>query len=231
MRYTLLSCLATCLSVSSLSAAAPEWIWVKDGRKDKVWAEFTQTFEAPSQIVSARLQAIADFSSLRIRINDKPVGQSTAYGPLIDQEVSQYLLKGENLITLNAVSVGSAPAVALQLDLVDAKGKTKSLVTDKKWESAIGRARFVQPTATFGSLANEPWWNLPRLTLDSLDDYTQWKRASNAEKGTDPATFFTLPGYEVELLCSAGKDENSWVSLAFDPKGRVTIGREDKGLL
>jgi putative heme-binding domain-containing protein len=220
-----------CLGLSSTAQATPEWIWVKDERKSKIWAEFTQTFEVPEQIVSARLQAIADYASLRIRINDQPVEQSAAHGSLIDQDVSRYLLKGENLITLNAVSVGSAPAVALQLDLVDAKGKTKSLVTDKKWESAIGKARFSQPTATFGTLANEPWWNLPRLTLDSLDDYTQWKRASNAEKGTDPSTFQTVPGYEVDLLRSAGKDESSWVSLAFDPKGRVTIGREDKGLL
>ena len=224
-------CFAAVLGFSSIAQATPEWIWVKDGRKDNIWAEFTQTFEVPGQIASARLQAMADFASLRIRINDEPVGQSTAYGSLIDQDVSRFLLKGENLITLNAVSVGSAPAVALQLNLVDAKGKTTSLVSDKKWESAIGRARFVQPTATFGTLVSEPWWNLPPLALDSLDDYTQWKRASNAEKGTDPSTFHTLPDYEVELLRSAGKDENSWVSLAFDPQGRLTIGREDKGLL
>ncbi len=231
MRYTLLSFLAACISFSSLTGKAPEWIWGKNGREDKVWAEFTQTFEAPGQISSARLQGIADFASLSIRINDQPVGQAVAHGSLIDEDVSRFLLKGENLITLNAVSVGSAPAVALQFDLTDAKGKTTSLVTDTKWESAIGRARFVQPTATFGSLSKEPWWNLPPLALDSIDDYTQWKRASNAEKGTDPSTFQTLPGYEVELLRSAGEDESSWVSLAFDPQGRVTIGREDKGLL
>jgi len=231
MRFAPFVCLAALLGFSSTAQAAPEWIWMKDGRKDKTWAEFTQTFEVPGQIASARLHGMADFASLRIRINDQPIGQASAYGPLIDQDVSRHLLKGENLITLNAVSVGPAPAVALQLDLIDAKGKTTSLLTDKKWESAIGRARFVQPTATFGTLANEPWWNLPPLTLDSLDDYTQWKRASNAGKGTDPSTFQTLPGYEVDLLRSAGKDESSWVSLAFDPEGRVTIGREDKGLL
>ena len=153
MRYILLSFLAVCISLSSLTAKAPEWIWVKDGRKDKIWAEFTQTFEVPGQIVSARLQGMADFASLRIRINDQPVGQSAAYGPLIDEDISRYLLKGENLIALNAVSVGPAPAVALQLDLVDAKGKTTSLVTNNKWGSAIGRARFFEPTATFGTLA------------------------------------------------------------------------------
>ena len=69
---------------------------MKDGRQDKVWAEFTQTFEVPGQIVSARLQGMADYASLRIRINDQPVGQSAANGPLIDKDVSRFLLVGFN---------------------------------------------------------------------------------------------------------------------------------------
>ncbi|SVC69797.1 uncharacterized protein METZ01_LOCUS322651, partial [marine metagenome] len=39
--------LASLLIVSSIAYAAPEWIWVEDGRKDKARAEFTQTFEVP----------------------------------------------------------------------------------------------------------------------------------------------------------------------------------------
>ena len=93
-----------------------------------------------------------------------------------------------------------------------------------------GGERDEQTIESFSSLTVEPLEH-PPLRVDSLDDYTQWKRASNAKAGTDPASFFTLPGFEVELLRSAGKEENSWVSMAFDLKGRITIGREDKGLL
>src|SRR5205823_12653723 len=39
------------------------------------------------------------------------------------------------------------------------------------------------------------------------------------------------PGFEISLVRRAEADEGSWVSMAFDPRGRLTIAREDKGLL
>jgi len=205
--------------------AQSKWIWGKDVRQPERELEFSREFDLSGHAVSARLQAVSDFSSLDIRINGKPVGQSPAHGPLLSLEVSGHLLKGSNLISMTARSTGEAPAVSLRLDWTDAKGVRGSVFSNEKW-----KAKGLTIEA-LGSLTNEPWWNLPPLSVDSLEDYTQWKRASNAEAGTDPSTFFTLPGYEVELLRSAGKEENSWVSMAFDPKGRITIGREDKGLL
>ncbi len=64
-----------------------------------------------------------------------------------------------------------------------------------------------------------------------FDDYNQWKQALGAKGATDAARIAVLPGFEVELLRSAGKEDGSWVSLAFDPKGRILIGREDRGIL
>ena len=205
--------------------AQSKWIWGKDDRKLGSKLELSKAFEISGHVVSARLQAVSDFSSLGIRINGKPVGQSPAHGPLLSLEVPDHLLKGKNLVSITARSAGEAPAVALRLDWTDSSGERSSLFSDENWKS---KGLTIE---ALGSLTNEPWWNLSPLSVDSLEDYTQWKRASKAEAGTDPASFSTLPGYEVELLRSAGKEENSWVSMAFDPKGRITIGREDKGLL
>jgi len=205
--------------------AQSKWIWGKDARQLGTSFEFSRDFVLSGHVVGARLQAVADFSSLDIRINGKLVGQTTGLGPLLKLDVSRYLLKGKNLVSITARSTGESPAVALRLDWTDSSGKRSSLFSDEKWKA---KERTVE---SFGSLTNEPWWNLPPLSVDFLDDYTQWKRASKAGAGTDPSSFSTLPGYEVELLRSAGKEENSWVSMAFDPKGRITIGREDKGLL
>jgi putative heme-binding domain-containing protein len=210
--------------------AQSKWIWVKDARQPEISIEFSRTFELSGHPVSAQLQAVADFSSFDIRINGKSVGKSPSHGPLVNLEVADHLLKGKNLVSITARSSGKAPAVALRLDWTDATGARSSLCSNEKWKAKDSKGG-ERPIGSFGSLTVEPWWNLPPLTLDSLDDYTQWKRASKAEQGTDPASFSTLPGYEVELLRSAGKEENSWVSMAFDPKGRITIGREDKGLL
>ena len=205
--------------------AQSKWIWGKDARQPETSIELSQPFELSGHAVSARLQAVADFSSLDIRINGKSVGQAPAHGPWLSMEVAGHLLKGKNLVSITARSTGEAPAVALRLDWTDAKGGRGSVFSNEKWKSGKGTIE------SFGSLSVESWWNLPPLSVDSLDDYTQWKRASTAEAGTDPSTFSTLPGFEVELLRSAGKEENSWVSMAFDPTGRITIGREDKGLL
>ncbi len=38
------------------------------------------------------------------------------------------------------------------------------------------------------------------------------------------------PGFQVELLRSAGKDESSWISMTFDNKGRLILGLDDKGI-
>ena len=63
------------------------------------------------------------------------------------------------------------------------------------------------------------------------DDYNQWKQALGSGRATDPATISVPAGFKVELLRSAGKDEGSWIALAFDSRGRVIVSREDKGLL
>ena len=67
-------------------------------------------------------------------------------------------------------------------------------------------------------------------TLDA-DSYNQWKDALKAGEATPPERIKALPGFTVERLRSASPDEGSWIAMAFDPKGRLIISREDKGLM
>jgi putative heme-binding domain-containing protein len=68
-------------------------------------------------------------------------------------------------------------------------------------------------------------------TVISEDDYNQWKKALGTNAATSAEHITALPGFKVELLRSARSNEGSWVALAFDPKGRVVVAREDRGLL
>ncbi len=57
-------------------------------------------------------------------------------------------------------------------------------------------------------------------------DYEQWREAHRGSQATLPDAIHVPAGYEVELLRSAQPGENSWVSLAVDPKGRVLLAKE-----
>ena len=84
----------TVLALPLGSWGQSKWIWGKDARQLGARLEFSRTFELSGHAVSTRLQAVADFSSLDIRRNGKPVRQVPAHGPLLNLEVADHLLKG-----------------------------------------------------------------------------------------------------------------------------------------
>ena len=72
---------------------------------------------------------------------------------------------------------------------------------------------------------------LAQLKDANLDDYNQWKLALESGGVASPVAISALPEYAVDLVRTAGPGEGSWITLAFDPKGRIVVAREDKGLL
>ena len=67
--------------------------------------------------------------------------------------------------------------------------------------------------------------NLTEVTRQP-DAYDAWKLALTPGAATDPATITVPAGFKIELLRSATAEEDSWVAMAFDPQGRLTIARE-----
>ena len=78
-----------------------------------------------------------------------------------------------------------------------------------------------------GALAAPP----ERDVTGKVDDYNQWKQAIGAGEATEAGSIVVPKGFQVERLCSATKEEGSWISMAFDPQDRLVIGREGAGLL
>ncbi|MFP6873456.1 MAG: hypothetical protein VCA55_08085, partial [Verrucomicrobiales bacterium] len=232
--------LAGFFSCSLPLQAGPHWVRPVDDAKG-----FTlrHTFNAPANIKSARLRLVADSVNMQLSINGKVAAICEMFGPVIELDARSWLHAGKNEVYLRSISRLTYPSgrttegdqhkikqvrdatedsvVALELVIVDDANKATIVATSPDWQGA----------EILGDLGLEKWWNLPPLVIGEADDYTQWKRASNVKSGTDPATFQLLPGYKVELLRSAGKDEGSWVSIAFDPQGRLTVAREEKGLI
>jgi putative heme-binding domain-containing protein len=47
---------------------------------------------------------------------------------------------------------------------------------------------------------------------------------------TPPASITVPPGFRVELLRSAQDGEDSWISMSFDPQGRIVVGLDQRGV-
>lgn len=213
-------------TASAAKAPLPRWIWADAAMPRSRTAVFRRSFNVPRGLASARIDGVADFCNCRIVINGQKVADVEDYQPRFHFDVFRYLKPGRNAISLEAASHAGPPAVAVRLRWKLRDGREGFVVSNKTWQA--GR----QAAAELGELASEPWGDHPdSVTINVLDDYTQWKQAIGARKGADPERFFSRPGFEIELLRSAGPNEGSWVSLAFDPRGRLVVAREDRGLL
>ena len=213
--------LLACISFCTLDLQAlPYWVWHVDPESTQ---PIRRAFNLANsiEIQSAPLRFIADAADMELHINGQRVAIAEMFGPVIEADAKAYLKPGRNEIELRPLKILKHPAVALDLKVHGPNGQQARFVTAAGWHGI----------ANLGSLSVEKWWTLPPLQISEADDYTQWKRASDATEGTDPNTFQLLPGFKAERLISAGPDDGSWVSLAFDPQGRLTIGREDKGLI
>ena len=54
--------------------------------------------------------------------------------------------------------------------------------------------------------------------------------AAPPRTATPPASIRVPPGFRVELLRSAQEGEDSWISMSFDPRGRIVVGLDKVGV-
>lgn len=218
-----------------VAADSPHWIWGAAERSAGQRFTFSRSFELDERPASASLEVAADFANCRLSINGESIANLDEYGPWLTLDVTDRLRLGENLIEAECVAGEGPAALSLSLRIVRAHGTAIKLASDATWKARSGdRPGAEVEEARAVSLGQVPpeLWNLDSsVQISAFDDYEQWRQASGADAGPDPATFLTQPGFEVDLVRQATADEGSWVSMAFDPEGRLTIAREDKGLL
>ncbi len=238
MRGTILALILSMIAITQEASGEdagriPEWIWGDEDRSPAGrTVTFGRTFEVSGQALRTSLQIAADFCRCDVLLNDHRVAAVDNFGPWLDLEVSDILRVGENRIELTAVSSDGPTAIACSLEVTGHDGDEPVVRSDSDWDVQLtdpaGDLR--RGTAvSFGRVLPQMWAQAARVT--SFDDYTQWKQAIDAGTGTDPATFLSPPGFEIRRLRSATSAEGSWISMAFDPQGRLTISREDRGLL
>ena len=222
--------------------SGPDWIWLSARRSPNQDVEFRKSFDLPELVSEAHLRLAADFTACEITLNGIRVTRLDDYGPWLNLEVTDQLLRGRNVIQLRCWSSEGPSAIAATLTVVGAQDTQTVLRTDSSWEC---RRPDLARDATNGSVIgawlaatslgtlSPRFWNVAdtKARISTFDNYTQWKLASNGDEEEDVERFMTLPGFSIDRIRRAAPDEGSWVSMAFDPQGRITVAREDKGLL
>lgn len=211
MKLWLILLLATTVSAfAQLANQPPMPLWLSGA------TTFEQSFTHEGKLLKAILLGAGE---MQVMINDQPVGAIAGTEQATSIDVTKFIRSGSNALRLQ--SKGGRVAALLELN-GDLANKTW-IKTDASWTSTSGN---IETEAIDASSS-------PFDFKKTFDAYNSWQLAKPGAQSTatDPAGFTLLPGFKAELVRSAQAGEDSWVSMTFDPQGRIILGREKRGLL
>lgn len=187
-------------------------------------SRYEVSFEHREPLLMAILLVAADREVTAV-VNDHPVGSGSDPSKASSLDLTGQLRTGTNTIVLLAKDGAPVRAAAL-LELKGVVAASHWIATGPGWTTPSGKLA-IQDSVMVDPAAN------PFDPGKTVDAYSSWKLAQRDQQSeaTDPAGFTLPPGFKAELIRSARGNEDSWVSMAFDPKGRITIAREKRGLL
>jgi putative heme-binding domain-containing protein len=210
----------------------PHWIWAPQPPAEHAY--FRKTFLAQGEVEKATVLILAD-DRATVFLDGRQIGEAVGYQRPMNLDVGR-LESGTHVLAVEAANASGAAGLLLRLDIELADGSRQRVSSDSSWVTATREASGWQSpefgaadwtaAADLGPLGIGPWGD----PTGEIDDYNQWKQAVTGQ-ATDPTTISVPQGFEVDLVRTAQADEGSWISIDFDPRGRLVVAREDRGLL
>ena len=194
----------------------PFWIKVEGAPT----ATVEKQFDSSGKLLKAILLLAVEEKTI-VSVNGKSIGEFEHKDRAVGIDITSSLREGSNTLTL-----ASKGAVAVLLELNGDLARRQWIISDDSWKASAGK--IVVRGAVDADAATNPF-DL-RKTFDAYDSW-QLARAENQNQATDASTLTLPPGFHAELVRSSKVEEGSWIAMAFDPQGRITIAREKKGLL
>lgn len=181
-------------------------------------------FEHSDRLLMAVLLVAAD-REVTVSVNGHSAGSAGDPARAASMDLTHQLQPGVNVLSLRAKD-GAPVRVAALLELNGDLAAKRWITTDAVWIAPSGKV-VLQGLADADPAAN------PFDLKKTFDAYNSWQLAKRDQqsRATDPSGFVLPAGFKAELVRSAQADEDSWVAMAFDPQGRVTLAREKRGLL
>jgi putative heme-binding domain-containing protein len=213
----------------------PEWIWADSQSKPPNGNQsltFQRELEVEDRPRIATLRIAADFCYAWVNVNGTTLCGLEPYAETLEFDITNAMVAGKNTIRIEARSIPGPHAIAASINVgIRDQPSQTVLVTDMHWDCLLPDASTKTSAQSHGRVS-EALWGIGRrsIRLDPTENYEQWRQAVSGSR-IDERQYWTPPGFSVTHLRSALPEEGSWVSLAIDDKGRLTIAREDKGLL
>ncbi len=226
--------------IAADSPASPHWI--SSSTSNSLPVDLVRSFSAVAPVQQATLKFAADFCFATVAINETEVLDVAPFVQLQTLDVTNAVQRGENRIRVRLREGNKLTGVALSLEVRYVDGTSAMIVSDGAW--AVG---LVDPTGVLevppletekllvedrGAVAPELWGIGRRnLSLSAFENYEQWQQSKGEVADKNRPKFWLAPGFEITELRVAQPDEGSWIAMAFDEQGRLTVSREDVGLL
>lgn len=193
---------------------APMWLLSPESG-----ATFTQSVQHQGKLLKAVLLTASD-AAVNVVVDGNVLATIPASVTATGTDLTPLL--GDGRPHQLALRVAGKAKTAALLELNGDLAAVRWIATDASWQQAVVGA----------STAADPAAN-PFDLKKTFDAYNSWQLAKPGaqNQATDPATLTLRPGFKAELVRSSQPGEDSWVSMAFDPQGRITLGKEKKGLL
>jgi len=216
MSRCLLFLLLSVNAFAQLANRPPSPMWLAASETD---ITFAKEVKHEGKLLKAVLLTATD-AAVEILLDGKSIATVKSSETATGTDLTKQLSDGKtHQISLRVPAKAKAAAL---LELNGDLAAVRWIVTDDSWQNA----------RVIGSTDANPATN-PFDLKKTFDAYNSWQLAKPGaqNQATDPATLTLLPGFKAELIRSSQPGEDSWVSMAFDPQGRITLGKEKKGLL
>ena len=226
MTLLAMSCVSSRETAQALERGPiPQWIWTSRDQARGASVDLQRRFTLRELPRQASVWMLAD-DQADLLVNGVLAHRVTGTRRFQSIDITGRLKVGVNELVCRGANQEGAAGIALRLIVNPIQGPPNVLVTDPRWWTQEENGEEV-PVRSLGLLGNLPWGN----PEGESEDYYQWKKALGRNSAQAAATVAILPGFEIDLVRSASPGDGSWVSLTFDNRGRIILGREGKGLL
>jgi putative heme-binding domain-containing protein len=215
MRFLFPALLLATTTFAQMANRPPAPMWLASEKA----ATITREVRHEGKLLKAVLLTAAD-DAVEVMIDGKAVASLAPADSAAGTDLTRLLGDGQTHVI--GLRLAAKAKVAALLELNGDLAAVRWIVTDAAWQNAV----------VSGSTDADPSKN-PFDLKKAFDAYNSWQLAKPGaqNQATDAATLSLPPGFKAELVRSAQPGEDSWVAMAFDEQGRLTLAKEKKGLL